>query len=117
MHRYPKNEKRNIENCIKSILDQTYSPIEILVVDNNSTDGSYGYLQPKFSEVHFILNKENEGFAKANNKALSVTKGKYILFLNPDTIVAEDSFEKCISFLESNKNAGALGVKMIDGRG
>ena len=90
---------------------------EIFVVDNNSTDGSYDYLQPKFSEVNFILNNENEGFAKANNKALSLAKGKFILFLNPDTIVAEDSFEKCISFLDSNKNAGALGVKMIDGKG
>ena len=87
------------------------------MVDNNSSDGSIDYLKPKFPFVKFIVNNENTGFSKANNKALASAAGKYILFLNPDTIVAEDSFEKCISFLDSNKNTGALGVKMIDGKG
>ena len=90
---------------------------EIFVVDNNSVDESVKYLQPKFTDVKFIINKINSGFAKANNQALIKATGKYILFLNPDTIVAEDCFEKCISFLEANKKAGAVGVKMIDGSG
>jgi GT2 family glycosyltransferase len=59
----------------------------------------------------------NEGFAKANNKALQLAKGKYILFLNPDTIVAEDTFSNCINFLDAHAEAGATGVKMIDGSG
>jgi N-acetylglucosaminyl-diphospho-decaprenol L-rhamnosyltransferase len=112
------NVKYFLEQCLCSVR-KAIEKIdgEVFVVDNNSTDGSIEYLQPKFSEIKFIVNKENEGFGKANNKALSVAKGKYILFLNPDTIVTEDSFGNCISFFESNKNIGALGVKMIDGKG
>lgn len=90
---------------------------EILVIDNASTDKSIQYLQPKFPDVRFIANTTNEGFAKANNKALKLAAGKYILFLNPDTIISENCFADCISFIESNKNIGAVGVKMIDGSG
>jgi len=90
---------------------------EIFVVDNNSTDGSKQFLEPLFKEVHFIWLPKNIGFAKANNIALAKTSGDYILFLNPDTIVAEDSFEKTIAFLQNNATIGALGVKMIDGSG
>ena len=90
---------------------------EIFVVDNNSTDGSKQFLEPLFKEVHFIWLPKNIGFAKANNIALAKTSGDYILFLNPDTIVAEDSFEKTIAFLQNNTAIGALGVKMIDGSG
>ena len=90
---------------------------EIIVVDNNSTDDSVDYLKPKFAEVKFICNKTNIGFAKACNKGLENATGKYILFLNPDTIVGEDSFTKCIAFFEQQKDCGALGVKMVDGSG
>jgi GT2 family glycosyltransferase len=90
---------------------------EIIVVDNNSTDGSFEFFQNSFSEVNFIWNKTNTGFAKANNQALKIAKGEYILFLNPDTIVPEDCFEKCISFIKTKKNDCALGIKMIDGKG
>lgn len=90
---------------------------EIFVVDNNSTDGSRELLSDKFPKVNFIWNTENEGFARANNKALQKASGDYILFLNPDTIVPEDCFEKCISFIQANNNAIACGIKMIDGSG
>ena len=90
---------------------------EIIVIDNNSTDNSLEYLTPKFPSVYFIANKENLGFAKACNQGLWEAKGKYILFLNPDTIVPEDCFEKCIAFFMSHPNAGALGVRMLDGSG
>lgn len=90
---------------------------EVIVVDNASQDGSKDYLRGKFPTVRFIWNKENVGFARANNEALAVAKGEYILFLNPDTIVAEDSFSTCIHFLEKHKDAGAVGVHMIDGCG
>jgi GT2 family glycosyltransferase len=91
--------------------------MEILVVDNNSTDGSRDFFAGEFSNVKFIWNKHNVGFAKANNIALQEAKGDYILFLNPDTIVPEDCLENCLSFLDKNKDVGALGVKMIDGCG
>ncbi len=90
---------------------------EIIVVDNHSTDGSKSYFENRFSEVHFIWNDENIGFGKANNLGLKYATGEYILFLNPDTIVPEDCFEKCILFLQSKNDKGALGVKMMDGSG
>ncbi len=112
------NVKYFLEQCLCSIKKAIAKiDTEVFVVDNNSSDGSMDYLKPKFPFVKFIVNNENTGFSKANNKALASSAGKYILFLNPDTIVAEDSFEKCISFLDSNEEAGAIGVKMIDGKG
>jgi len=88
---------------------------EIIVIDNNSSDDSFSFFQTRFSEVQFIWNKSNVGFARANNQALKIAKGENILFLNPDTIVPEDCFEKCIYFIE--KNNCALGIKMLDGSG
>ncbi|MGH2648909.1 MAG: glycosyltransferase family 2 protein, partial [Ginsengibacter sp.] len=70
-----------------------------------------------FPFIRFIWNSENEGFARANNKALTQANGQYVLFLNPDTIVPEDCFEKCISFLNLKNDDAALGIKMIDGSG
>ena len=90
---------------------------EIIVVDNNSTDNSIEYLLPKFPAVRFIVNKENTGFAKGCNQGLQQASGKFVLFLNPDTIVPEDCFRLCTSFFESHPDAGALGIKMLDGSG
>ncbi|MBK8606513.1 MAG: glycosyltransferase [Chitinophagaceae bacterium] len=90
---------------------------EVIVVDNNSSDNSIEYLTAKFPAVKYITNKENTGFAKACNQGLQQAKGNYILFLNPDTIVPEDCFTKCVSFFEANKDAGAIGIKMLDGSG
>ena len=91
--------------------------IEVFVVDNDSSDGSIGYLQPRFPEVCFISNHENIGFSRANNQAISVSQGKYILLLNPDTIVAEDTLRHSFDFMERHPLAGAHGVKMINANG
>jgi GT2 family glycosyltransferase len=77
---------------------------EIIVIDNNSVDGSFEFFENRFLSVNFIWNKTNSGFAKANNQALKIAKGEYILFINPDTLVAEDCFDKCISFIKSKNN-------------
>lgn len=107
-----------LEQCLYSVLkSKTTFDFEIIVVDNNSTDGSIEYLKPKFPQINFITNKTNIGFGKACNEGFEASKGEYILFLNPDTIVAEDSFQKCIEFFETHSDCGALGVKMIDGAG
>jgi N-acetylglucosaminyl-diphospho-decaprenol L-rhamnosyltransferase len=90
---------------------------EIFVVDNQSTDGSMTYLPARFPWVQFISNKENRGFSKANNQVLTQCSGKYILFLNPDTILPEDCFTKVILQLESLPGSGACGIRMIDGSG
>jgi GT2 family glycosyltransferase len=90
---------------------------EVFVVDNNSVDGSVALIEEKFPEVKLISNKTNNGFAVANNQAIRLAQGKYILLLNPDTVVQENTFSKCISFMEMNPQAGALGIKMFDGKG
>lgn len=90
---------------------------EVFVVDNNSVDGSPEMVQMKFPEVVLIANKDNKGFSKANNQAIEHAKGDYILLLNPDTVVEEDTFEKCVRFMDEHPLAGGLGVNMIDGAG
>ncbi len=87
------------------------------MVDNISIDGSVAMVRKKFPEVHLIANKENVGFSKANNQAMRISKGRYILLLNPDTVVEEDTFKKTIAFMDSTPDCGGLGVKMIDGKG
>ena len=112
------NVKFFLEHCLLSVIKACKEiDAEIFVVDNNSSDGSEAYLSPKFPSVKFYWNKTNLGFGKANNSVLKDAKGDYILFLNPDTIVPEDCFIKCISFFRSHADCGALGVRMIDGSG
>ncbi|MEO7315827.1 MAG: glycosyltransferase [Ginsengibacter sp.] len=112
------NVKYFLEHCLNSVLSALEGMEgEIIVVDNHSSDGSKTYFENRFTQVRFIWNETNIGFGKANNIGLKYATGEYILFLNPDTIVPEDCFEKCISFLQSKNNTGALGVKMIDGSG
>ena len=112
------NVKYFLEYCLVSVVKAMKNiEGEIFVVDNNSSDGSKQFFCNKFPHINFTWNGGNEGFAKANNKALLKASGDYILFLNPDTIVAEDSLEKCIAFIKSKNNQIACGVKMIDGTG
>ncbi|MEP6674598.1 MAG: glycosyltransferase [Ferruginibacter sp.] len=112
------NVKHFLEQCLCSVIKACKNiEAEILVIDNNSSDGSEIYLTSKFPSVLFTWNKENTGFAKANNIAVSHAKGDYILFLNPDTILSEDCLEKSLIFFQSHPNAGAVGIRMIDGAG
>ena len=112
------NVKHFLEQCLCSVKKAIGDmEAEIIVVDNHSTDGSLAYLQPKFPQVRFIANQENLGFAKACNQALVQSRGQFILFLNPDTIVGEDSLQNCLAFFESHADAGAIGIKMLDGKG
>lgn len=114
------NVRHFLEQCLFSVtkaINLNGLTAEVIVIDNNSSDGSLEYLIPKFPSLQFVANKENTGFAKACNQGLEIAQGKYILFLNPDTLVPEDCFEKCISFLEANPDAGSLGIKMLDGKG
>ncbi|MDA3911554.1 MAG: glycosyltransferase [Bacteroidales bacterium] len=112
------NVKHFLEQCLHSV-KQAVKQIdaEIFVVDNNSVDGSCAMMREKFPEIQLIANKENLGFSKANNQAMRIATGKYILLLNPDTIVEEDTFSKILPFMDENPDVGGLGVKMIDGKG
>jgi GT2 family glycosyltransferase len=112
------NVKYFLEQCIISVLKSGRNlAVEIIVVDNNSQDGSVSMLKEKFPDVKVIANLNNPGFSIANNQGLEMAVGKYILFLNPDTVVSEDTFSACFSFMENHEDAGAVGVRMIDGSG
>lgn len=90
---------------------------ELVVVDNASTDDSVLMVKKSHPWVRLIENKENCGFAKANNMAIMQAKGEFVLLQNPDTIVAEDTYHQCLLYLEENNFVGALGIRMIDGSG
>ena len=107
-----------MEQCLVSVYRALENiSAEVFVVDNNSIDGSVEMVEQKFPTVHLIANKQNVGFSTANNQAIRISKGKYVLLLNPDTVVSEDTFSKTITFLNQHPNAGGLGVRMIDGKG
>lgn len=91
--------------------------VEVFVVDNISIDGSVEMVREKFEWVNLIANQENVGFSRANNQAIRISTGKYVLLLNPDTVVEEDTFRKVIGFMNDQPKCGGLGVKMIDGKG
>lgn len=107
-----------LEQCLNSV-QKALNNIdgEVFVVDNNSIDGSTNMVKEKFPDVNLIENKGNVGFSKANNQAMRRSTGEYILLLNPDTVVEEDTFAKCIEFMDKHSEAGGLGVRMIDGKG
>ena len=112
------NVKYFLRQCLQSIYQSDFDgQFEIIVVDNNSLDDSVQMVEQEFEKVRVIKNDENLGFSKANNAGFSAANGKYILILNPDTLISEQTLKKCFDFCESNENIGALGVKMYDGSG
>ena len=112
------NVKYFLEQCLSSVIKATQNlETEIIVVDNNSVDESAEMVEKKFPNITLIHNKENVGFSKANNQAILQAKGEFILLLNPDTLVEEDALEKSVTFMSDNKEAGAVGVQMVDGKG
>jgi len=112
------NVKFFLEQCLISVAKAIEKiDAEIIVVDNNSIDGSIKMLKEKFPRVYLIENSENVGFSKANNQAIKQSKGEYILLLNPDTLLEDDTLKKVLAFADEKPDAGGIGVKMIDGQG
>ena len=112
------NVKYHLEQCIRTVKKASEGmDTEIWVVDNASSDNSVEYLQANFPDVNFISNTDNVGFSKANNQAIRQSKGEYVLLLNPDTIVAEDTLKGCIEFLDAHPQVGATGVRMLNADG
>lgn len=112
------NVKYFLEQCLHSVLKACRElDTEILIVDNNSVDGSVQMIRKKFPEVHLIENKDNKGFSKANNQAIRKSRGEYVLLLNPDTLVEDDTLTKIVQYMDKHPEAGGLGVKMLDGKG
>ena len=112
------NVRHFLEQCLVSVRRAAENnTCEIFVVDNNSTDGSCSMVSMRFPEARLIRNPDNAGFSVACNQAIRQSKGEFILLLNPDTVVEEDTFTKCLRFMREHSDAGALGVKMINGNG
>lgn len=109
------NVKFFVEQCLDSLeraLDGIDS--EVFVVDNHSSDGSIEYLKPRFPKVIFIESNHNLGFARANNMAIRQAEGQYVLLLNPDTFVSEQTIKQAIEFMDQHPKAGGAGVKMFN---
>lgn len=112
------NVKDFLFKCLSSVRAASEGlNVETIVVDNNSVDGSVEYLAPQFPEVNFIKLDENIGFGRANNLAFSQSNGKYILILNPDTILEEQTLHKMIEYMESDASCGIAGCKVLNADG
>jgi len=112
----------NVEHFLEQCLNSVRSALknidgEVIIVDNNSIDSSVEMIKSKFNDYLVIENKFNAGFSKANNQAIEASSSEYVLLLNPDTVVEEDTFEKVLGFMDAHPDAGGLGVRMVDGKG
>jgi GT2 family glycosyltransferase len=107
-----------LEQCLNSVQKALeYVSGQVFVIDNNSIDGSVEMVERKFPQFNLIANKDNKGFSKANNQGILLTDAEYILLLNPDTVVEEDTFSKVIEYMDAHPKTGGLGVRMLDGKG
>jgi GT2 family glycosyltransferase len=112
------NVRYFLEQCLVAVRKASEQlDVEVWVVDNNSVDGSVAMVQEKFPEVKLIANTDNPGFSKANNQAIRLCHAPYVLLLNPDTVIQEDTLRVCTQWMDTYPDAGALGVRMIDGAG
>lgn len=117
------NVEHFLSQCLLSVragleaLETAGYKSEVWVVDNNSVDGSCAMVRRQFPEVHLLELKDNLGFSAANNRAIADSQGRWVLLLNPDTIVQEDTFLKCLEYAEAHPKLGGMGVPMVDGAG
>lgn len=119
------NVRYYLRQCLESVFASIKNAgldVEVFVVDNNSTDNSVGYIRynfpsERFPKLNIIANRANVGFGRANNQALRKAKGKYVLYLNPDTIITENTLRDCFDFAETKEDVGAVGVRMLSATG
>jgi N-acetylglucosaminyl-diphospho-decaprenol L-rhamnosyltransferase len=107
------NTRDYLAVCLKSVMEQQGIAFEVIVVDNNSTDGSNRMVTKEFPGVKLIANSENLGFGQANNQALKICRGRYVYFLNPDTVTEPNCFITMLRFMEDNTGIGLAGTKML----
>ncbi len=108
------NTKQLLDNCLASIKkSKTSFQLETIVADNGSTDGSLEMLMQKYPDLILVDNGSNLGFAKGNNQAIKIARGRFILLLNSDTTVEENTFDKTIKYLNAHPEVGAMGGKVL----
>ncbi|MCR4620065.1 MAG: glycosyltransferase family 2 protein [Paludibacteraceae bacterium] len=110
------NVKYYLGQCLESVFASELgeNELEVIVMDNASEDGSEAYIKSRFPQVKYIFNKDNLGFSRANNNGIVLSKGEYVLLLNPDTVVGEHVLGNACQFMNEHPKAGALGVKMVN---
>ena len=107
-----------LEQCLSSVYNSRgIEKIEVIVVDNRSSDGSIAMINSKFPQVKLLANTANIGFSKANNQGIAIAQGEYVVLLNPDTVVEESTFEEVIIAFNEDPRIGGIGVRMVDGKG
>jgi GT2 family glycosyltransferase len=107
------NGKKYLTEVLPTLYRQTYAPLEIIVVDNASTDGTADYIETEHPNVLLIKNPENYGFCKANNQGIRLSKGGYVLIMNPDVQLREDFIEKMVQAMEREEKIGIVSGKLF----
>ncbi|MCA9896750.1 MAG: glycosyltransferase family 2 protein [Ardenticatenaceae bacterium] len=108
------NVQELLSNCLRSVLGQSERALQIIVVDSASSDGSAAMVAEEFPEVELIACQENVGFPRGNNLGLAQANGRYLLLLNPDTIVHDDALAKMVAYLEENPQVGVVGPQLLN---
>lgn len=109
------NVKDYLRDCLRSVYEQTKGVrFEVIVVDNGSADGSQEIVRREFPQVRLIENPENRGFAAANNQGIKLATGRYLLLLNPDTVVLDDAIGKAVAFADGNPSVGIVGCQVLE---
>lgn len=110
------NVRELLRECLRSVRDETRlaDGSDVIVVDNASSDGSVEMVRTEFPWVHLIVNDVNEGFAKANNRAFSICRGRYVLLLNPDTVVVDQALDRLVDWMEAHPRAAVAGCRLLN---
>lgn len=109
------NVRDYLRDCLRSVYEQTKGVrFEVIVVDNGSADGSQEIVRREFPQVRLIENPENHGFAAANNQGIKLATGRYLLLLNPDTVVLDDAIGKAVAFADGNPSVGIVGCQVLE---
>ncbi len=111
------NTKDILLDCLRSLYEQTKAAMQVIVVDNASSDGSSDAVESAFPQVVLIRSNENLGFAKGNNRGLEASEGRYILYLNPDTVILDGAIDKMLGFLEAHPGIGVMGPHTFNADG
>jgi GT2 family glycosyltransferase len=109
------NVRDLLRRCLQSVLTHSFpGSLEVIVVDNGSTDGSVEMVRTEFPQVHLIANPDNRGFTAANNQGLAVARGRYVLLLNPDTEVVDDALATMVAFVDTHPDVGVVGPQLLN---
>ena len=109
------NTRDLLRCCLRSVFEQTKeASFEVFVVDNNSRDGSADMVRTEFPKVKLIENTQNRGFAAANNQALQLGLGRYMLLLNPDTLILDDAISLCVRYADAHSDVGVVGCQVLE---